>query len=141
MGAIQQAWKDCPSDLQQFYVSWSDRNTRWCNPFAADPWPGYKEHFTTFGSSFNGATGYDIFRVNMSYQLFNFGVFDPARIELIIPALYWVNELQPPADASGTYAYQFQWDTIPTYATNYPRPKYRVRRSYWTGAPRQRRNL
>ena len=141
MGAVQQAWEDCPPDIQQFYVSWAHLHTYFCNPFDDPSYIGPGSHFYTFGQSFTGSTGYDVFRVNMSYQLFNYGSFDPSRVELIIPALAWFNTEQPPADPSGTYGYQDQFDTIPKYAVNYPRPKYKVRRSYWTGRSRRRRNL
>ena len=61
---------------------------------------------------------------------------------------YWTTAEPPysldpsPVDATIYYAPIYnQWIAIPATSLDYPRPQYKIRKSYWTGTPKRRRNL
>jgi len=100
------------------------------------------------GSDF-GSPAYDT-RTRTPVQLFHASCIWLEWLEL--PGLgtqpYWTTAEPPwsidpsPVDASPfALPIYIQWLCIPQFSDDYPRPKYNVRKTYWTGTPRRRRNL
>jgi hypothetical protein len=141
MSAWSAAYHAMPRKDQEFCHNWALRSSFYCTPFIpADPYDP-NSHFATLGSCWTGATGADVAHSNLNVQYFIFG--DCVNRPMVLyPAGYGFNENDEPArDIFAMYCYWPQFEWVPMMAFNYPRPFFKARRSYWTGAPRRRRNL
>jgi hypothetical protein len=141
MSTLSDAWRACPPAIRDFYVNNSALFTfhLW---HADDPWnPPARGVFYTIGQSFIGHRGFDIFCRNMTSQLYLTGSFDPQITLLDVAMGTFDGRIEPYYDLDHFYSFAPPPDLFPDFIVNYPRAKYRVRRSYWTGAPRHRRNL
>jgi len=127
--------------VRDFYRGWSDINTR--NFWHAEWSEAYKMWFPfyEFTESYPGVLGFHLAMHNFVWQLADTGTFNKNIVILRVPFFSDTGNLEPPRDIVGNRSWGDPIVTIPTYAWNYPREKYRTRKSYWTGAPRRRRNL
>lgn len=141
MSTYSEAWHNMDPDIRNFYRNWADRNcaqnwhVEWLEEY--DLW----WQFFSLGQSYPGYLGYHVAQRNWGIQLFLSGSFSSAVVLLHIPAFGYTGAIEPAYDAFGFNSYESTFGSIPEIAFNYPREKYRVRKSYWTGAPRRRRNL
>lgn len=141
MSTYSEAWQTTPPAVRDFYRNYHRRNLAHC----------WKEHydwtyqmwfaFTTIGWSFLGYSGYALAQVNWAHQTFLTGSFNTAIVNLTILPDWPPPDVQPVGPGLNDGAYPDQFQAIPAYAIEYPREKYKVRRQYWTGKPRRRRNL
>jgi len=135
------AWASMDPAIRTFYRNWADINTAQSWHVDWDPTSQIWTPFYTVGQSFPGYLGNHVASRNWGVQLTQNGSFDPNTVVLNIPTLSWSGLSQPAFDAFDFEAYGEANSVVEQYAVNYPRPKYKVRKSYWTGAPRTRRNL
>lgn len=141
MSAHSDAWTAAPPAVQAFYVNFASLNTFFCNPDRANPDPPDFGYFTTFGWAFLGYNGYHVFEHNFTVQLAVSGVVDPAIVVMQLQELWEADHIGPAFSAAGFLDWGEQFRDVVDFAWNYPKPKYKIRKSYWTGAPRRRRNL
>lgn len=137
----REEWDTAPQWVRTFYHSFSDRYTALCAPFWYDAW-GIKVHFDT--APFYDAvihTAYQLFRFNMIFQDAMLGYHDPQLIYWSTDDPYYGPHPSLPSQSWMDIAVQDQLELVPDMASNYPAPKRKVRRSYWTGVSRRRRNL
>lgn len=85
--------------------------------------------------------GYDLATKQRSYQIAQFGSWDPSLIVLVPNLTY--DEPQPtyPLDKTGDVGLADQFYAMATETGAPDRLKYRVQKSSWTGISRRRRNL
>jgi hypothetical protein len=163
MSTYSEAWHSMDPDLRNFYVSWSQANAyqlwhwEWSN--------NYQMWFPVnlYAQSLGGYVGYHIAQRNWSIQTFETGSFDQNHINLIWNEWGINPSWEPQRDPFDWYRYWRMTDDLldltsiniyvapptdpPTeeepnfWGYPMPRAKYKIRRSYWTGAPRRRRNL
>jgi hypothetical protein len=141
MSAHSDAWAAAPPAVQAFYVNFASLNTIFCQHTLGDQSFPYFGYFTTLGWSFLGYRGYDVFQHNFTVQLAISGAVDPAIVVMQLQELWETGHIGPAFSAGGFLDWGEQFRDVPAFAENYPRAKVRPRRSYWTGAPRRRRNL
>lgn len=127
--------------VRDFYRNFANANTRYCQPWPWPEYPGFNQHFTTLGQSFEGALGYDIARRNFAAQVVQLGSSDKNIVLFKPDPGFYHTYPTPYLDTQGLLEWPAQWSTVPTFCSNYPRPYSRGRRSYWTGAPRKRMNI
>jgi hypothetical protein len=163
MSTYSDAWHNMDPDLRNFYVNWSQINCAqcWHNVW----WPQYDfwEPINLWAQSLQGYLGFHVAQRNWGVQQIISGSFDKNYCKLQIPAFGTSGLVEPAYDSSGATAYySFCIDLLdyssiniyvdpptdpPTeedpifYGYPLPRLKYKIRKSYWTGAPRRRRNL
>jgi len=141
MSTLSEAWRTAPKAIQDFCNAWSQDRTFYCNPFYSPIYDPYKDYFTGYGTYFPGYRGFDIFRHNMRVQSILYGQYDPSKIEFE-NSITFIFPGDQPARVHPPYSgYGDQFNEPELNLDNYPRAKYRVRKSYWTGTPRKRRNL
>jgi hypothetical protein len=140
MGTLSEAWHSAPKPIQDFYNAWSQDRMFYCNPFYDPILDPYKTYFRVGGTYFPGHRGFDIFRHNMLSQFILYGQFDPSVVVFDNSPYFLFPGDQPLRDPLHFYGYFDQFNEPEYYIDNYPRAKYRVRKSYWTGTPRRRRN-
>ena len=141
MSTYSEAWHNTPPAIRDFYRNFADLNTIFCGRDLANPdWPLYG-YFTTLGWAFLCYRGPDIAAHNWTAQLFDHGSFDPATVVMQLQEMWEDGYIGPAFSAGGLFDWGAQFRDVPLYAENYPKPKYKIRKSYWTGAPRRRRNL
>jgi hypothetical protein len=150
-------------DLRNFYVSWAQINCAQC--WHVDYLADYDLWIpiSWFGQSFAGYLGFHVAQRNWGVQLLDHGSFDKNSIIIQIPGFSTTGLYEPDYDVYGNVSYEsftlsfLDYTSINKYvdpptdppteeepmffAYNLPRLKYKIRRSYWTGAPRRRRNL
>jgi hypothetical protein len=152
MSTYSEAWKNMDPDIRQFYVAWADINTLRCDHVEYDPVYGFWMQFFIRDELYPPPDivpkyiywmfrGIDLMIHNIKRQVYYTGSFDPNVVLLHIPDGSISGRLQPVYDETPISAFQEAPLTVPDYAYNYPRAKYKIRKSYWTGAPRRRRNL
>ncbi len=141
MSVASDAWEITPPAIRDFYVNYHRR-------YLAHGWkagyfvPGkFWFPFSGLGWSFQGYSGYALFQANITAQQFPLGFFDVAKVQLETDPDYPPPSIQPAGPFPWLGAYPDQFIEIPDVASQYPRAKYKVRRSYWTGKPKRRRNL
>lgn len=141
MSVYSQAWRDTPPAVRDFYVNYHRR-------FCAHSWKAEYSiviqqwvPFQSIGWSFLGYSGVALAMANWERQTFLTGSFNPAIVLMTDDPDYPPPDLQPIGPNPWDGAYTDQFISVPSAAFNYPREKYKVRRSYWTGAPKKRRNL
>ena len=163
MSTYSEAWHSMDPDLRNFYVSWSQRNAyqlwHW------EWWPEYEMWMPVnyYAQSLGGFLGYHIAQRNWGIQTYIDGSFNKNTILLVTPDWPPDAEVEPQYDVFGfMYYHSMATDLLDLTTINiyvdpptdpptevppdffgYPMPrlKYKIRRSYWTGAPRRRRNL
>jgi len=129
-----------PRDLE-FLHNFALQNTYYCNPRRGVDETDPDRRFKMPGYAWTGSTGADIAHAALNAMAAIHGTAANRSIE-IEPPDYGLNPIaQPYRDEFGYWPYLPQFDYVQTYATPYPRASYKVRRSYWTGAPQRRRNL
>lgn len=141
MSTFSDAWQTTPPAVRDFYVHYHRRylahswKAEWSDVLQA--WIP----FTMIGWSFQGWPGFALAQANWLYQIWATGSFNPAIVYFSLAPWFPPPDIQPvgPGMLPGSYADQFV--QVPNWAWNYPRAKYKVRRSYWTGKPRHRRNI
>jgi hypothetical protein len=150
-------------DLRNFYVSWAQINT--AQNWHCEYWEEYDlwVPIEFLPNYLPGYLGYHVAQRNWGIQTFLSGSFNTDTILMCIPAGSFCGLLEPQYDVFELGAYESFGNSMldlasiniyvdpptdpPTeevpifWATNLPRLKYKIRRSYWTGAPRRRRNL
>jgi len=137
----RQDWDNAPQEIRTFYSNFCHVFTGLCAPFW---WPAYgsKVHFNIpFLGTQYVRTPYQLFRLNLQLQDYWWGFHDACMI-------YW-SDFSPFYGPQITLPGQFymgapiedQLGIVPNLADNYPAPKVRARKSYWTGVSRRRRNL
>jgi len=150
-------------DLRSFYVNWAQRNCAQC--WHDYYWEDYDVWIpiSLYAQSLPGYLGYHVAQRNWSIQLFEIHKFDKNFCKLQIPDFGTPGVWEPAYDVSGTFAYYSFLDDLldftsiniyvepptdpPTeedpifFGYELPRLKYKIRKHYWTGAPRRRRNL
>lgn len=141
MSAKWDAYHALDQRTLEFFHNWAIVNTYYCNPKGIPYDEHFGNHFGTLGKAFLGSTGADTAATSLSCLLSWYGSYDNRPIELQPAMPEYDMPAQPYADPYGIGWYQHQFTDIPLYAMNYPRPAYKARRSYWTGAPRRRLNL
>ena len=141
MSNFSESWHTMDPTVRDFYRNFANRYTRFCTPWGVADEYGFKEYFTTFGSSFNAPLGFNVATRNFNAQIFALGSYQKDRTIIVVPSFGWTENPQPIFDWGGASGFPEQFSTIPQFCFNYPRPKVKARRSYWTGAPRRRRNL
>jgi len=139
--SLRDEWDNCKPSTRAFYQGFADRMTNLCSMFIGAPPYDWYGHFFGLGQSWVVRSPYGLWHINMLTQDYWWGGHEPDRI-------YWCDEPDPltglptlPGDAWYGFPVYDQLEAIPTLAINYPRPKYRVRKSYWTGISRKRRNI
>ena len=163
MSTYSDAWHSMDPNLRNFYVSWSQINAsqlwHWEWNDLYDMW----FPVNLFAQSLGGFLGYHIAQRNWGIQLFDSGTFDKNKIMLIWNEWGINPSFEPRYDILDFKRYWRMFDDLldlnsiniyvdpptdpPTeeepFFWGYPMPrsKYKIRRSYWTGAPRRRRNL
>jgi len=163
MSVYSEAWHSMDPDLRNFYVSWSQINSyqlwHWEWDDVYDMWT----QVSYFAQSLPGYLGYHIAQRNFGIQIALNGSFDKNTILLGERNFPADGNYEPLYDAWNWFNYQsgatdlLDFESIniyiepPTDPPNeeepffwgypMPRSKYKIRRSYWTGAPRRRRNL
>lgn len=163
MSTYSEAWKAMDSDLRNFYVSWSHINSyqlwHW------EYWPEYEFWNTVnyYAQGLPGYLGYHIAQRNWGIQTVLNGSFDKNKILLGLRNYPNDGVFEPLYDCWNWFNYQSgatdlldftsinQYVDPPTdppteeepffYGYEMPRLKYKVRKSYWTGYPKRRRNL
>ena len=141
MSAYSEAWHAMLPSVRDFYRNFAHSHTRFSNPWRTPEDPSYLEYFTTFGQSFPGSLGWHVAQHNFGAQLVNYGQFNHDLVEIAVPAFTFNDEPEPVYDPIGAYSFGNQFSVTPVYCFNYPRPRYKARKTYWTGAPRRRQNL
>jgi hypothetical protein len=163
MSTYSEAWHSMDPDLRNFYVSWAQINT--AQNWHVEYWELYEMWVPILLDTLYrvGALGYHVAQRNWGIQLFETGSFDKNTILLNVPLFSQCGLLEPRFDVGELFSYEsfgnsyLDLATINIYvdpptdppteedpvfwASNLPRLKYKIRRSYWTGAPRRRRNL
>jgi len=141
MSTYSDAWHNMDPDIRNFYRNFADRNTAqsWHVEYfdLYDMWMS----FAMFGLEFLGYLGYHIAQRNWGLQTAETGSFDSSTCLLSVAEFNEFGDIEPQYDIGNILFYGNIWDWAPAFCYNYPREKYRVRKSYWTGAPRRRRNL
>jgi hypothetical protein len=141
LSAKSEAWHTMDPKIREFYVSFAQLNTFYCNPFGWNPLYEQKYHFFGFGVGFIGSNGYNIATSQWTSQLWNLGSFEKNSILWSKTNIFHEVTLGPMTDMFWQTAPPNQWSDVTYWGENYPREKYRIRKSYWTGVPRRRRNL
>jgi hypothetical protein len=141
MSTFSEAWHTMDNKVREFYIAYSLINTYFCNPFDWDPVYRTKLFFYTFGTGWNGPRGIDVAMKNWTCQLWASGSFAPNSVLWSTFSIWDYVVLGPMNDPFWGSTFDPQFKVITDWAINYPRQKYRIRRSYWTGIPRRRRNL
>jgi hypothetical protein len=141
MSTYSEAWAAMNPAVRDFYRNWADINS--AQSWHAEWWDAFQFWlpFYTMGISWPGYLGFHIAQRNWGIQTALSGSFNPDTVLLCIPATTWTGLLEPQYDQAENGSYSQFWDVVPVWAINFPREKYKVRKSYWTGAPRRRRNL
>ena len=162
MSTFSEAWHSMDPELRNFYVSWSQIHTAQNWHVVWDPDWEYWTGILLFAAEHVGWLGYHLAQKNWTQQIADHGSFDINYCWLRIPQFSWAGILEPVRDAFDFDNYEsfplsnLDYTSINTYvdpptdppteeepffwANNLPRLKYKIRRSYWTGAPRRRRN-
>ena len=130
MSTYADAWHAMQPPIRDFYRNHAFLNTRFSTP-----------HFTTFGFVFYRRRGIDLSSANFAYQLRQLPRVDINRPVILNFSLWDDLPYSLPCDDFAWSTTFQQFATVPAYAFEYPRTKFKVPRSYWTGAPRRRRNL
>lgn len=142
MSVYSEAWHNLSPRTRDFYVNFQRvrMNQTWHESYNYD-WD-FWNHFTMFGWSFSSYFGYAIAYRNWSCQTQATGSFNPEIIMWSREENFWTPHPTPITSYITGYGnYHNEFKDIPDFAFEYPRAKYKVRRSYWTGKPRRRRNL
>ena len=97
-------------------------------------------YFTTIGYAWYRRRPVGLASINQSYQLNTTGVYDGDRPALLVNSwLYPPDSI--PLDNLGLDTLSDAWYWVPLVSPDYPKAKQNVRKSYWTGCARRRRNL
>ncbi len=141
MSTYSDAWHNTPPATRDFYRNYHRRYLAhcWKNYY----WWQYQiwMPFYGVGWSWLGYSGYALAQANWTDQVRHFGSFNPAIVMLSIDPYWPPPPIQPHGPGIYHGAYPDQFVAVPEFADPYPREKYKVRRQYWTGKPRRRRNL
>jgi len=129
-----------PRDLE-FFHNWAHRNTFFCDPKNILPDDFGIRHFRGMPDYLLGSTGADVAATSLSCLLFWYGSYTGHPVEIQPAYPEYDQPAQPYKDVLGIGVYQDQWTWITPEEASTRRPFYKARRSYWTGAPRRRRNL
>lgn len=142
MSTYSDSWEATPPKVRDFYRNYAQRHcvqswkTVW-DPIAGHFWPFFGAMWV-----FWATRGIDIAIGNWKNQLAVSGSFNTAIVLFDLTPTLPPPPIQPAhgpgldGDLPDIYA------TVPLDPTNqYPRAKYNVRRTYWTGKPKRRRNL
>jgi len=141
VSTYSEAWHATPRPVQDFYRNYQRRNLQhsWKAEYV-DP-PGLWIGFITFGWAFLGYTGFALAQANWREQTLRTGSFDPQKVLLTVSPDWPPPAIQPVGPGGNDGAYPDQFVEVPAMAFNYPREKYKVRRTRWTGKPMRRQNL
>ena len=163
MSTYSEAWHSMDPDLRNFYVSWAQINCSQCWHNEYFPLYDLWLPINLWAQSLQGYLGYHVAQRNFGIQLALYGEFNKNNCLLCIPAFGTSGLVEPAYDIFFAQAYYsfcidlLDYESINKYVDpptdppteeepiffGYPLPrsKYKIRRSYWTGAPRHRRNL
>jgi len=141
MSTYSEAWHNTPPAIRDFYRNFHHRYLRFARRIPYDETPPKFGWFTTIGWSFHAYFPYSIAMKNWTYQKATTGSFHPALVAMREHDGFSDPSPGPPYSSFFLDSWSDQFLDIPDYATNYPKPKFRVPRTYWTGKPRHRRNL
>lgn len=144
MSTYSDAWHNADPQIQQFCHSFAQLKTFYLGPFwdPDEPYPyGPWQPFSTLGQTFPSSRGRDIYYHNLTAQIWDVGFFDRHTLLLGIPLFTYNDQIEPYYDPGPYYSFADQFTVIPDVCYPYPRPKFKIRRTYWTGTPRRRRNL
>lgn len=141
MSVYSEAWHNTPPAVRDFYRNYHRRYL--AHGWKAEYDPIFHVWYSFYGAGweFRGFSGYAIAQSNWSSQLWYLGSYDVARVYFELDPFWPPPPIQPSGPGVFPGAYPDQFVEIPDWADNYPRPKYKVRRQYWTGKPIHRRNL
>jgi hypothetical protein len=141
MSAWSEAYHAMPREDQEFCHNWSLRASFYCTPFLSDDPYQINPGFFMPGHGWTGATSADVAHSNLNVNFFMNGTCRNVPM-ILFPAGYGFNlDDEPARSPFGYYPWYPQFEWIPTLSLVYPRPRFKARRTYWTGVPRRRRNL
>jgi len=141
MSAYSEAWNAMDPATRTFYVNFASIRCQFMGHQAGQYDPAFGDYYEVYGHVFQAQRGFDVAARNFGEQLFGTGSFDPNTIIWTEQDLVFGSEILPFYQPGLYEGWWNPWTTIEQYAIQYPRAKYNVRKSYWTGAPRRRRNL
>ena len=141
MSVYSEAWHNTPPATRDFYRNFHNRYLRFARRIPYDETRPEFGWFTSIGWAFHAYFPYSIAYRNWSIQTLHFGAFNPAIVLLLSHVVGSHPDPGPPYEITQFYSWRAQFIDIPPSAYNYPKPKFRVPRTYWTGKPRHRRNL
>jgi len=141
MSTYSEAWEQTDREIQDFYVNFALNNLGFLGHYEDQYDPDFGGYFFIGGLSGLGWRGWHVFQHNLSGQLFSFGSFDRNRVLFSEQDFIGEIDIFPWFNIFFFEGWPIQFEDVPAEALNYPRLKYNVRKSYWTGTPRRRRNL
>lgn len=140
MSTYSQAWHSTDPAIRDFWRNYATQLTGLCGPDdtvdPADP----DRWFNLVVAAFHRYRGYHVAQRNWSYQLADSGSFHNNSVAWTDNYLWTPRGWEPATDYLWGNDLADQWTDVPLYAWNYPHIGIRVKRSYWTGKPRRRRN-
>ena len=141
MSILSQAWHDTPPAIRDFYHNYHRRHLAhcWKAEHLDSPPRWIRFHYGVW--SFASSPGFNMLIANLEWQLWLTGRYDLGVVFFTDDPYYPPPFVQPLGPIPWAGAYPDQFIAVPDMAWNYPRSKYKVRRSYWTGKPRHRRNI
>lgn len=141
MSTYSDAWQNTPPAIRDFYRNYHRRNLAHCWKAEYGPPPLKWIPFFTLGWSFQGYSGYALMMANLNIQVWLTGSFNVATVLLEVDPAFPPPSIQPTGPGLWRGSYPDQFAVVPAVGINYPRAKYKVRRQYWTGKPKRRRNI
>lgn len=141
MSAKSEAYHGIRSRDLEFLHNWALRNTFYCDPKNILPDDHYGKHFSGFPNGLLGSTGADVAASSLTFLLWWTGAYENSPIALRPADPGAGIDAQPYMDPYAMGVYQNQWTWVTADQFTVRRPFYKARRTYWTGAPRRRRNL
>lgn len=141
MSTYSDAWHALSPKTLSFYHNFQRvrMNQTWHEHYdwGVGRWYSFSDGPWIFHSYFAYAIAYR----NWTMQLFDTGSFNPEIVQWAINEEFSPPHPTPQSGIFGYGDYHHEAIDIPLHAFEYPREKHNVRRSYWTGKPRHRRNL
>lgn len=130
MSTYSDAWRDTPPATRDFYHNFH-RYTGMARYPDFDFGPNWTKRSGAPWNAYN----------NWTWQTADTGSFNPAIVIFVEDWIFGYLDPTIPGDAFNFYNYTDTIRHVLDWAFDYPRDKQNVRRTYWTGKPRRRRNL
>ena len=134
-------WDNVPQEIRTFYRNFCDIYTGLCAPFWYPAWSMMVHFEVPFMAGPYARTPYNLFKINMQLQDWWWGYHDAQLIYWADWAPIYGPAITLPQESLMASPVEDQFGLVPEMATNYPAARVRVRKSYWTGISRRRRNL